>query len=631
MSNQNPSGTIKNTDSPTMTLNDAAHTDRALDSTSQSNFTATQDISDIGTPTDTTQHNEHHIAASSQEAIQDNPIVLQQTELRPSTAPADLKEHAEQTAKRFIRNVVIIDNEAYMGAEPHGDHPIDAAAATKFFAQNQINCSVYRPEEGENIEEIGSILIQQCDAAIVDWQLSKKGNKTKACKDLIKRILTKDEANGHPFRLIIIYSDTDPHNGVPELKKHLEGIKEIETMTENNRIIFGKNLRIVFIKKLRGEAVNDPSGLSPESHDPTLSLPPSELPNEVIRRFAELAGGILPSAALHAISSLRERSHIFLSMFREELDPLFLLHAACIKNIDDAWLFLKSLFKDEALGILDTDNDIICTNELIINCYDTIKCFHAPDKPETPLLPSDFKKHLFENGNNIGKNAHKIYSKYQLIHEFCRLSTLKQEAYSPYRSLADDYLPMLTQGTIIRLTGPSPEYYVCIIPQCDSVRREQNVRFPFIQLEQLDTGKFADIYVLDNNQDVGLKFPPRETQIEEETTNGKIQKRSLKLKTWDSIVIIEFNIEKDRLLATKSDRDYIFTDVNEKLYNWIANIKEHCFVEHLQKIINEVERIGTDQFGWLHNVRAGAIGKEYLKPQVIAKGQKSAKTKTNTE
>ena len=117
-------------------------------------------------------------------------------------------------------------------------------------------------------------------------------------------------------------------------------------------------MRIVFVGKQNEGPRNVSEGFDPAMGGGGIRAELHELPKLVINEFKKLSMGILPAAALNAVSALRERSHVLLSAFRKELDPAFVFHAAVIPNPEDSKGFIIGQIADEARTILEHDGGL---------------------------------------------------------------------------------------------------------------------------------------------------------------------------------------------------------------------------------------------------------------------------------
>ncbi len=273
------------------------------------------------------------------------------------SAQVNLKKLAEDTAERYLKSVIVIDNEIFPEGE-NGVHPLSGLQLTKGFAQKGIACAMYNPEEGdENIVSTCVSLISQTDAAIVDWQLGRReadGNEDPSikCREIVDTVLKKDKEAGTPLRLLLIYTGEDQLDTLrDQLHNYLTGLghRELRRLDENEDLLglAGGNARIVFARKTRErENLRD---LTPED-----TVGPAELPGKLIDQFSRLADGILPMVALNAVAAVREHSHTLLSFFDKKLDPAF-VYMPPQSQIHGFTAFLLEQIRDEVHTIIEAD------------------------------------------------------------------------------------------------------------------------------------------------------------------------------------------------------------------------------------------------------------------------------------
>src|SRR5690606_13043883 len=77
-----------------------------------------------------------------------------------------------------------------------------------------------------------------------------------------------------------------------------------------------------------------------------------KLAGRVIDEFVKMHSGLLPSYALHGMSSVRRNSKKILDNFHGDMDGAFLLHRALILTSEDAFDQLPELLAEEVLAVI---------------------------------------------------------------------------------------------------------------------------------------------------------------------------------------------------------------------------------------------------------------------------------------
>ncbi|WP_353116189.1 response regulator receiver domain [Nitratidesulfovibrio sp.] len=561
-----------------------------------------------------------------------------------TAALAACRERSREAALRFIRSVVVIDNDAYMGGVPQNAvNPLDVGEVTKAFAQQGINCAVYRPEQGEDIVGTCLQLLKQADAAIIDWHLGV-GNDTGPCKEAIKALVMADVAHGAPVRLIIIYTAEEPAGVRDDLARYLTDLG-LSSLPEGAGFgLQNARGRILVLKKTGENEVGGPAGLMPEERH--YSAKPSELPRHVVDAFSDLVDGLVPSVALHAISAIRERSHDLLGAFNKGLDSSFLLHTALIPNKQDAHSFIVGLVSEENGKLVSGDGKIkslvspdslkqyiaktiesstyrcatcsgtgrvrtACTlcrgnDRACVVCRGSGRyhkvCERCKGKKSWAISERSVLS-VFESSAEV-KNLPEIEKLLEIFctpardggdggYAFCRMSMLSAESETGTRPYTGKEVPVLHQGTMMVRTGEDgrPEVFVCIVPQCDAVRiRNEERLFPCIKGEMTSGINKASYVVRYGGEDKFVSIPK---QI-----------------SWKCMEAIAFNGE-DSVLAVMNEADkfFYFTDVQGKRYRWLADLRQSHALKLASEAVPSLGRVGIDEFEWHRRIKE-KIGQE---------------------
>lgn len=546
------------------------------------------------------------------------------------------RERSREAARRFIRSVVVIDNDAYMGDVPQNAvNPLDVGAVTKAFAQQGINCAVYRPEQGDDVVGTCLQLLKQADAAIIDWHLGA-GNDASPCKDAIRGLLAEDAARGAPVRLVIVYTAEEPAILCDDLRPYLSGFGLSPLPDGVGYGLQNAQRRILVLKKPLGGRVDNPLEVMPNERH--YSARPEELPWHVVEAFSDLVDGLVPSLALHAISAIRERSHDLLGAFNKSLDGAFLLHSMLIPHMNDARSFMARLLADESYQILENDERIrqgisndVCSGYLNGYCNTfTYRCSECeglgaaegpcrlcrggdPGCPvcggggtERYLCPSCKGKkewnitpeHLLgffadQGGNNKIPDGHILevmkgslgdeYDRGNV--DFCRLSCLASESETNLRKYTNVNVPRLQQGTIVFLRGKP---CICIIPQCDAVRLDGNKRlFPFLECKFGSKPDGASYVVMWGGRIKYISIP-----------------RSI---SWKKIKAVTFSDDDAVTAEEVPGGGYCFVSApvvgEAERFKWIGDLRPQYATKLVSECMPFLGRVGVDEFEWLRRMK----------------------------
>ncbi|HBB17267.1 MAG TPA: hypothetical protein DCZ97_09835 [Syntrophus sp. (in: bacteria)] len=528
-----------------------------------------------------------------------------------------LPQHYQQRAEAFIKTVVCFDDKAeyrkprsaktatkggdgfvtpppaVMKAEvatleddaPTGDE-LDARALTESFAQKGILCSVIIPHAtAEEVTTQITTLTKSADITILDWKL---GGVTP--RDAIVRIIEDDNASGGKLRLLVIYSDGVAKDVMTELAGVLRdhGFSFNESTLE----LTGKHARIVFFQK--------PNPSTP----PTNVVPYEALPDHAVKEFTKLTSGLLPAAALAAITEIREQTHHLLATFPATLDGAFLAHRCLIPDPNDAEQFLLDIFEGE-IGSLLRHNGV-GNSVNAERCMDWVESLTSQPKEKIDKIKvflsdyNDDKKEEFRNFFSAKKL--KEYEISQRIMELMYgdivanvdagkiglslLATLDACKRSKMKTL-----PRLQLGSLIKnkIDG-NVKYLMCIQPLCDSVRidHESGSSFPFIVLKIVDVGNVnssIDVCIFDEESVVWLAAKTKPSNLETKIFKGKSNKEKF-------------------VEAVKEESDYFFCASSGEKYEWVGELKLGKAQRIASQLAARIHTLGIDEFEWMRSRQA---------------------------
>jgi len=185
------------------------------------------------------------------------------------------------------------------------------------------------------------------------------------------------------------------------------------------------------------------------------------------------------------------------------------------------------------------------------------------------ILNKNLKKNAFNLLTDMFANP--VTGNAFLDHKYAVLTTL--------RSRYSQKPPKITLGTILcNRNGSSTSYWLCIQPKCDCVRLDGKVRsFPMLPL--------------------GIKG---DVQIVIPTNNENYERFHVSLKPYECNMLnfLPAN-DEDEIKGLRKDNSFLFIDTNNKIYEWIAELK----FEYAQRIANkfaaQISRVGVDNSEYL--------------------------------
>lgn len=416
----------------------------------------------------------------------------------------DLPQYYREKAGAFIKTVVCFDDKAeypkkspYIkgrtsvpsdGFEPETPAPdvqkkktidekqedgesesdeLNAHALTEAFAKKDVLCSVIAPSsDQEAIKAQILALTRVADIAILDWKLAPKDPTI--ARDAIVSIVKNDIECGGRVRLIAIYSDANAADVLKELEALLK--ENGFSLNMEDKELKGEHALIVFFQK-------------PRTPKPTADVVEyKDLPDRTIEEFSKLTSGLLPAAALSAITEIRQQTHHLLATFPSTLDGAFIAHRCLIPDPNDAEHFLLDIIESE-IGALLRHKGVgrSVSAEKCVAWTKLLGGIVAEKTPQLQKIITDYCDDIKEEFRSIfpGRKLkdHEIGRKImELLYENTEekinaakigLSILASLDASQKTKMG--IMPKLTLGSIIRCI-PDGDYLLCVQPLCDSVR-----------------------------------------------------------------------------------------------------------------------------------------------------------------
>ena len=458
---------------------------------------------------------------------------------------------------------------------------LDAKAITDSFSKLGLICGVVVPNtDGDICGFLRAVL--RADVVILDWQLYHDDGST--ALRLLKSILNDD--NNERLRLIAIYTGDDH---IQEIGAKIS--KELKEAGSVLQSVAGASPNIVLVLGHCRIAIYAKSGtpLSVDLSDRVVSE--KDLAERLIRDFSGMVEGLLPSIALTALTAVREKAHRVLNRFEMNLDPAYLTHRACLPSPDDAEQHMVDQLASELHGIMDQ-----AVTEKQPAGIDAVEQWLAKFKGggnmefgcSKTMTVSD-TLHLLKEGvdnSNVLSNRDKKKAHAFLSSGFVRKQDdnaqdldLQLASMMCFRTIFDNSKRILRMGTTVKKSDG--KYYLCMRPQCDSVRIEDRESFLFVPL--LD--------------------PPRKAFQIVIPTGGKERTYlhvsvGMKMTEW---LMVDFKPDGKTMavVAAAESEPYMFTDVNGTKYEWIGELKTEFAQSVAQSLASTLSRIALDKSEWL--------------------------------
>jgi hypothetical protein len=522
----------------------------------------------------------------------------------PRDETADVVEPVEDSSGAEVGSLV---EDAATAEETSEDlaHELNAKYLIESFAGRGIVCAVLRPSEIEvaQLDKKVYPIAERADIVMLDWVLHEDTEGRKV-KELIAE-MTKTSSAQHRVRLIVVYTgELVLMDIIDEIQRTLQDSGVTDVVKKDDFTLTTGAVRITIYAKNNVRRAESGGELRERM------VAVDQLPDRLIREFADMTAGLVSNVALGSLAALRANTHRVLSKFSSGIDAPFLAHRAMLERPEDANDLLVYLVGAELTAILEGNEvgkiaDKIEASDVIRAWLDMCEAkiqdsggrglanqFSIKSSPEflddlckmlrkgvaDSTLTDELKK-LNEEPHKK-KLAEKLSfdrrSAGSMENKFAVLTTLK----SDYRVRPPALLPgtLLKESPRVGNAKSQPKYWVCIQPICDCVRIPEERAFPFLEMVE-SNGKF------------NLVLP----DDEKEFVKARIIFRPYKLR------MIDFKATDHGVVRGVREGEAVFftAERSESRYRWIGELK----FEQAQRIVNkyasEISRVGLDESEWL--------------------------------
>lgn len=574
-------------------------------------------------------------------------------------------EHCHAKAARFLKSVVIVDDEITweklsetpaqtaskpgvwaaieggrtdlmaISSEPSeiifdSSSHIEIEAFTRSFSQHGIVAGFLRPNVGQNeIEKNVSDITRlsyAADVLLIDWKLNieaASGQEHQLTIDAIRSILRKDTESGGRVRLIVIYTSESTEIVQKQLAAEIRSPMLVLEPKDSDRQLeaatcfsYGHGL-IAIISKAEFKYSEGPS---PQVHD------------VVVRLFSKLNRGLLASTALDAIAAVREKTHHLLANFGPEYDGAFVAHRCLIASPEDSEEFAEKLISDE-IGVAIALQRVGASGVSHSNVMSWVKSQRHSGGTHIESLsklyqPKDKDKHVRKLLNV--KTNRDTFAKFfpdsamdparkSAVSHFSCLSLLETDL-SRLKSYGANWVPYLTLGSLV---FSNDEYYLCLIPRCDSVRISDRKAFPFLRLTTVVGDSPFDLVIPRNGNFVQLSVAPDSdflSMVEFLSNGGGYIEAKFCNERYifhgrpkaESQGIASFRVKLQQRANSSSrgkgrGRQFAFKRIRsgqssviensiKKVFEWVGELKNDKALQFAQSFANQLNRVGPDDF-----------------------------------
>ena len=325
----------------------------------------------------------------------------------------------------------------------------------------------------------------------------------------------------------------------------------------------------------------------------------ANLAQRTIAEFTKITAGLVPNLVLYSMAQLRDNTHKLLRKFNKDFDAPYLTHRSCLPEPKDAETHLVSLVSSEIHSIFEEFNAAKQVDTESIRQW--LESGYAPSKfilEEGKVLEKDDVDFLLSCGLNKwqekdhGASLSKSYKEKKAFKKFTRMFSDKEGddsldlAYAElnnFRSLYDSSLPYLKLGSLLWCDD---SYLLCIHPLCDCARLQGCPRgFMFLVLSQNDKKYNLVVKGLDGEY---LRF-----NVTPKTKDCRI------------ITFPPVPADGDIVKSKNNDESILFSDINNKDYCWIGELRHDSAQKYANMFAAELARVGTNDYEWLRLIGEG--------------------------
>ena len=470
---------------------------------------------------------------------------------------------------------------------PSESTPLNWNNIVNAFLEEEVVCSVLRPNREDDIQDIAVRGSKIADLVILDWDLF--GDDGEATKRTIIEIIKPDSQRLKVIglKVIVIYTEMSFSSVIDALVEECGLTKESDFVYRKEAtivLVFGK----LSVRLMEGEeGSNRITGYS-------------DLPKKIRVDIEEYFGGLVPELAFNSINIIRESAPRILATFDSSLDAPLLAHRALLPEVSDvrpqfvrllisefeAALMesppLADLLNEESIGERLNGFDIIESSKTLVE--ELLKSPKVADELKS-LDDAELAKRAVAMGlRRLGLGDAKLD---KLLIRLIEMFGVDEEPHKLLAALMSStrfggISPRLEAGVVLENKG---RYWLCIQPLCDSVRLTGPRKFPLLPL------------VVNTDMDDNTK---RNSDAMIRAVNGKIFPVRFCSHSYE-LTTSKFGPEKgdSSVQAQLEEGTWYFCDTEGKRYSAVCRLRDEFTQQAVQKLTSGVTRPGVDLSEWL--------------------------------
>ncbi len=449
---------------------------------------------------------------------------------------------------------------------PSESTPLNWNSVVSAFLDEEVVCSVLRPDREDDIQDIAVRGSKITDLLILDWDLFDDDGE--ATKRAIIRIIG---TNPRRLRVIVVYTEMRFDSVVDSLVNECGMTKESDFVFRKEAtiaLVFGKSS----IKAMEGE----------EESNRIASY--SELPTMIRKDLENHFGGLVPELAFSGINVIRESAPRVLTTFDSSLDAPLLAHRALLPEVSDVGpQFIRLLTGEFEAALMESSLTDLLDEDSISERLELFDIVKVPQILSEKLESNSAEKALALGFKKLGLDDNKSN---RLLAPLVEAFDVGRE---PHESLAvlmsstpfGDIPPRLEAGVVLE---NEEEYWLCVQPLCDSVRISEPRKFPLLPL------------VVNADETGSVK---RGSEVMIRAADGTALPVSFSKKPYELLVTeFEPSGDEESVLAQPEGNDWYFA-TDQTRYRAICRLRSEFTQQAVQKFTSGVARAGVDSSEWL--------------------------------
>ena len=533
------------------------------------------------------------------------------------------QQHVNSAVLKFLKTAVVIDNQPYVDSsaasllEPSLDsglsddvevltypdvegssqdiHNLNIRNITDAFINEGIACAFVLPDD--NAEDDPANIRRALNASkvsdlmVIDWYL--KDTDSSLTLRILEQVARSDSEEKGRLRLVCVYTGQPLNDQIfnDVLTSFRNGGIELQPSDCGNYCASAQNTLLVLLNKSETSVI--------------------DLPRELIKYFARLADGLVPSFALAAVGAVRKNVHHFVTRFSRTLDSAYIANRLLTNPPGDVTELMRELLVaefDNAIGIEKVADEYLDVSPIQNWIHKNATVISTQDNGAHPIN-SEFLLKLLDScledkgfKDSDGQLIRLDDKKRERVSiaiagtqdasrssqdEFSRLVLFKREAYSLSGANLDaGWRPSLTTGSLLR--GSNGKYYVCFTPACDTLRLTAPSSFVFLEAA-IAQEKYNVILKDVEGNNLSLRFDRKRPNL-------------------STFVFLPDITQRVRAQPVPGHHTFVFnTEDQSERFTWLGELRYGRATSEMAQIVSNWMRIGINDSEYLRLISAGKI------------------------